>query len=121
MDADCEFKRLNSVHPTPTFKQRFTKLLKPIVSFLRQLFFRLVIYLDDILIIGHSKESAEEVVNQVFHLFVSLGFVIHKEKSIMSPTQSIEYISLGTDTIAMTFSLPQKKVEKLKEIESRLE
>ena len=39
----------------------------------------------------------------------------------MSPTQSIEYISLGTDTIAMTFSLPQKKVEKLKEIESRLE
>ncbi|KZR98775.1 Uncharacterized protein APZ42_005654, partial [Daphnia magna] len=73
----------------------FIKLLKPIVSFLRQRGVRLVIYLHDILIIGHSKESAEEAVNQVFHLFVSLGFVIHEEKSIMLPTQFLEYIGLG--------------------------
>jgi hypothetical protein len=94
----------------------FTKLLKPIVSFLRQRGVRLVIYLDDILIIGHSKESAEEAVCQVFHLFVSLGFVIHEEKSIMVPTQSLEYIGLGIDTISMTFSLPSKKLDKLKEM-----
>ncbi len=42
----------------------FTKLLKPIVSFLRQRGVRLVIYLNDILIIGHSKESAEEAVSR---------------------------------------------------------
>ncbi len=94
----------------------FTKLLKPIVSFLRQRGVRLVIYLDDILIIGHSKESAEEAVNQVFHLFVSIGFVFHEEKSIMSPIKSLEYIGLCIDTIAMTFSLPPKKVELLKEM-----
>ena len=47
--------------------------------FLRQCCVRLVIYLNDILIIVQSKESAEEAVNQVSHLFVSLGFLIHEE------------------------------------------
>lgn len=92
----------------------FTKLLKPIVSFVRQRGVRLFIYLNDILIIGHSKESAEEAVSRYseFHLFVSLGFVIYEEKSIMVPTQSLEYIGLGIDTISMTSSLPSKKKDK---------
>lgn len=34
----------------------------------------------------------------------------------MLPTQSLEYIGLGIDTITMSFSLPSKKVKKLKEM-----
>jgi hypothetical protein len=96
----------------------FTKLLKPIVSFLRQRGVRLVIYLDDILIIGHSKESAEEAVSRysVFRLFISLGFVIHEEKSIMVPTQSLEYIGLGINMIS---SLPSHQIPT-NQIPSRL-
>lgn len=91
----------------------FTKLLKPIASFLRQRGLRLVVYLDDILVVSHSKESAQEAVKQVTALFISLGFVIHEEKSVMVPTQSLEYIGLVIDTAALTFSLPPKKVDKL--------
>lgn len=93
----------------------FTKLLKPIIGFLRQQGLRLVVYLDDILIIGHSREETQEAVKQVVGLLESLGFVIQEEKSVREPSQSLEYIGLMIDTISMSFILPQKKKEKLVE------
>ncbi len=57
----------------------FTKLLKPIVGFLRKQGLRLVVYLDDILIIGHSEESTRKAIKLVVNLFESLGFVIQSE------------------------------------------
>ena len=70
----------------------FTKLLKPIIGFLRQQGLRLVVYLDDILIIGPYKESTREAVKLVVSLFESLGFVIQDEKSVLEPSQLLEYI-----------------------------
>lgn len=77
----------------------FTKLLKPIIGFLRQQGLRLVVYLDDILIIGHSREETQEAVKQVVGLLESLGFVIQEENSVREPSQSLEYIGLMIDTI----------------------
>jgi len=91
----------------------FTKLLKPIVGFLRQQGLRLDIYLDDILIISQSKESAREAVKLVVNLFEILGFVIQDEKSVLEPSQLLEYTGLVIDTNSMTFSLPHKKRDKL--------
>ena len=48
---------------------------------------RLVVYLDDILIIGHSMESTREAVKLVVNLFESLGFLIQDEKSVLEPSQ----------------------------------
>jgi hypothetical protein len=87
----------------------FTKLLKRIVGFLRKQGLRLVVYLDDILIIGHSEESTREAVKLVVNLFESLGFVIQGEKSILEPSQVLEYIGLVIDTNSMNFCLLQKK------------
>lgn len=97
----------------------FTKLLKPIVGFLLQQGLRLVVYLDDILIIGHSREEAQEAVKQVVGLLESLGFVIQEEKSVREPSQSLEYIGLMIDTISMSCILHQKKKEILVEQCSR--
>ncbi len=93
----------------------FTKILRPIVGFLRQQGLRLVVYLDDILIIGHSREAAQEAVKRVVDLLESLGFVIQDEKSVREPSQSLEYIGLVIDTISMSFTLPSKKKLKLLE------
>ncbi len=68
-----------------------------------------MVYLDDILIIGHSEESTREAVKLVVNFFESLGFVIQGEKSILEPSQVLEYIGLVIDTNSMSFCLLQKK------------
>ena len=57
----------------------FTKLLKPVAAFLRTRGVRLVLYLDDMLIIG-SKVSGNSVVHSAIDFLTALGFNIHKEK-----------------------------------------
>lgn len=93
----------------------FTKILKPVISFLRQQGLRIVVYHDDILIIGHSKIAAKRAVTIVVDLLESLGFVIQEEKSVREPSQSLEYIGLVIDTNTMSFLPPSKKKEKLLE------
>ena len=54
----------------------FTKLLRVVIAHLRKLGLRLVIYLDDILVVASSQLAARLAVNQVRSLLESLGFVI---------------------------------------------
>jgi hypothetical protein len=91
----------------------FTKILKPVVGFLQQQGLRLVVYLDDILIIGSSEVETRKAVKMVVDLFEFLGFVIQLEKSVTEPSQSLEYIGLVVDANAMSFTLPLGKKESL--------
>jgi hypothetical protein len=59
------------------------------MAFLRRQGIRLVIYLDDILILNESKSGLEADINTVIDLLQSLGFLINWEKSIVVPTQTI--------------------------------
>ena len=58
----------------------FTKLLKVAVTFLRLSGIRLVIYLNDLLIIGTTAEECSDAVAQVIHVLESLGFLINFKK-----------------------------------------
>lgn len=91
----------------------FRKLLKPVISGLRQRGIRIVNYLDDILIMAHSEKEVHRAFGEVLKLITTLGFVIHSEKSVLIPTQRLEYLGLVIDTVAMTFSLPLDKRTKL--------
>jgi hypothetical protein len=91
----------------------FTKLLKPLVAFFRERGIRLVIYLDDILILGSSKEKLTEDVGLVRSVLESVGFIVNEEKSSCEPSQNIEFLGLIVDTIAMSLSLPQPKVKSV--------
>lgn len=62
----------------------FTKLLKPIVKFLRNQGCMLVVYLDDILIIGNSYEECKNNVKTVIKLFEYLGFLVNYGKNYSS-------------------------------------
>ena len=44
----------------------------------------------------------------------SLGFIIHPDKSVVRPTQSIQYLGVITATKAMSVTLTQEKKENLK-------
>lgn len=87
----------------------FTKILRVVVAFLRRRGIRLVIYLDDILLIGTTREETSLAVQQVKDLLESLGFIISATNSIQIPTQSLEYLGLVIDTLSMRFSLSDRK------------
>lgn len=84
----------------------FTKILRPVAAHLRKLGWRLIFYLDDILLLGGSKAEATEAVTVVANLLADLGFVINEAKSIMEPSQKLEYIGLIIDKVTMSFILP---------------
>ena len=65
----------------------FTKLLKPVVAWLRGQGIRLIVYLDDILIMASSVELVKQHKQITIRLLESLGFLINYDKSMLIPTQ----------------------------------
>jgi hypothetical protein len=88
----------------------FTKLLRVAVAYLRRLGIKLVIYLDDLLILGSTSQECAAAVALVISTLESLGFLINFKKSETVPTQCIEYIGLITDSLSMSFRLTDKKI-----------
>ena len=88
----------------------FTKLLWVVVGFLRKNGIRLVIYLDDLLFINDSRDGVLNDLKVAVDLLESLGFLINWEKSIVVPSQIMEYIGLVVDSVRLSFSLPAEKV-----------
>ena len=89
----------------------FTKTLKPVAALGRQL---VIIYLDDILLMGESKEQAQERVAALIYLLQCLGFVINTEKTITDPTQKLEFLGFMVNTMTMELSLPSEKLKKIR-------
>lgn len=87
----------------------FTKILKPVAKYLRQLGVKMIIYLDDILLFGNTFEECHQSVIMTKNLLVSLGFLINENKSILSPTQNIEFLGFNFNSKTMTISLPTEK------------
>jgi hypothetical protein len=91
----------------------FTKLLRVVVAYLRKNRLRLIIYLDDILIVASSLLAARSAVALTKKTLESLGFVISLEKSVEDPVQILEYLGLSINTITMKLSLPEKKISDI--------
>ena len=91
----------------------FTKLLKIPVSVLRRLNILIIIYLDDMLLIGHTIEETLMARDTVIFLLQQLGFVLNLKKSVLTLTQRIEFLGVTVDSLIMTLSLPEKKVSKV--------
>ena len=91
----------------------FTRLMKPVAGFLRKRGIRLVLYLDDMLIIGSTPQETRQFTQMAMDLLESLGFVINKEKSILTPSRLITFLGFTINSMRMLFTLPQEKVQKL--------
>ena len=90
----------------------FTKLLRPVVAFLRTRNIRLLIYLDDILLVASSPLILRQHTNIVINLLQDLGFIINFEKSILTPTQILEFLGFIINAVTMKFYLPPEKITK---------
>ena len=63
----------------------FTKFLKPVAAFLRKQGYRIIIYLDDFLLLFSSKAEALRLTQMSLSLLQSVGFLINWTKSTLSP------------------------------------
>lgn len=59
----------------------FTKILKPVIGSLRSSGFQSVVYLDDILVLGPSRQECLSNIRATMTLLQSLGFTINVSKS----------------------------------------
>ena len=84
--------------------------MKVVVAYLRERGIRLIIYLDDILIMCHSIIEAQQHRDLVIRLLESLGFIVNLEKSVLNPSQIMEYLGMVVNSINMSLSLPDLKV-----------
>ena len=92
----------------------FTKVLRPLVTHWRLEGLRIIFYLDDGLNIGNSYTNCANSTATVLNCLQSAGFLVNVEKSQLEPKQSGEWLGFEIDTRKMMYSVPQKKVDKLK-------
>ena len=91
----------------------FTKLLKPVYASLRMLGHSNSGYIDDSLLVADTEPECEENVKDTTGLMSDLGFIIHKEKSVMKPTKQITFLGKNINSENMTVSLPDDKVQTI--------
>ena len=91
----------------------FTKLLKPVFAHLRTLGLASVVYLDDTLLQGQQFSDCLLNVSKTVKLLDSLGFTVHPKKSVLKPSQQIEFLGFILNSRDMTVRLTQKKAESL--------
>ena len=88
----------------------FTALTKPILFLCHHEGFHIVIYLDDILILLHSKWAGKRAYSFLCSLLVRIWICINLSKSDIFLTQTFCFLGLCWDTVHMSVSLPPDKL-----------
>ncbi|EAL73842.1 hypothetical protein DDB_G0267210 [Dictyostelium discoideum AX4] len=99
----------------------FTMLLRPVLRMLRDINVSVIAYLDDLLIVGSTKEECLSNLKKTMDLLVKLGFKLNLEKIVLEPTQLITFLGLQIDSVSMKLLVPkEKKKGVIKEIRNFL-
>ena len=99
----------------------FTKTLKPAIVLLQEMGMRLIAYIDDILVLAESRELLINQAAGMCYLLENLGFLINQKKSILEPSQTMEFLGFTVDTVAMEIKLPSDKLKIIRAESQRLE
>ncbi|XP_068738744.1 uncharacterized protein [Montipora capricornis] len=91
----------------------FTKILKPVYAHLRVLGHTCMGHIDDSLLIAQNPNDCVNNIHDTVHLFSKLGFIVHPEKSILKPTQEIEFLGFIINSLTMTVRLSASKSTKV--------
>ena len=98
----------------------FTKIMKPVVGFLRSKGVRCVIYLDDLLVMHQDKEELKDQSALAVNLLEALGFLVNYPKSQLEPSQTTVYLGFVIDSVKKELQLPNEKVDKIRTDATRL-
>ena len=78
--------------------------------------FHIIIYLDDILVLVHSKQAGKRAHSFFCSLLVRLGLHINFSKSHICLTQTFSFLGLCWDTVHMSVSLPPDKLADIQQL-----
>ena len=84
----------------------FTKVLKPMISHLRLNSFKIVIFLDDMLLIAGSFLECLNQLALLHRLIEDLGFIVNDKKSQLEPTTIISFLGFIIDSVSKKLFLP---------------
>ncbi|KAJ8333524.1 hypothetical protein SKAU_G00415320 [Synaphobranchus kaupii] len=90
----------------------FSKCVEAALTSMRNSGLRLFAYLDDYLLCSQTREMAVRNTQSLLSHLSELGFSVNREKSVLTPTQCIEYLGLKLDAVAYRAYLSQSRVEK---------
>lgn len=102
---------LGLVHPDLYYLP--TKILKPVYAHLRTLGYTCMGHIVDSLLVASAYNDCENNITATVELFTNLGFTIHPDKSILKPTQEIEFLGFWINSLTMTVRLPTTKATKV--------
>ena len=91
----------------------FTKLLHPVIAVLRQAGIHLVIYLDDILVMGRNRAEALRATPTLLHLLYGLGFIVNLKESQLLPSRVLVYLGFEVDSERMVLRVSPERVHKI--------
>lgn len=91
----------------------FTRIVKPLLAYLRNSGLKSICYLDDLLLLGGSREECNMNVQETVRLFAETGFVINLEKSVLTPSQRVEFLGFVLDSRVMNVTIPRGKADKI--------
>ena len=92
-----------------------TKVVKPIIAFLRATWAILIsVYMDDMLIQASSASEALLHTQLVMLVMMALGWSFNWEKSVLIPSQTVVHLGFVFDTESMTIACPKDKIDRLR-------
>ncbi|KAI2653889.1 ORF V: Enzymatic polyprotein [Labeo rohita] len=91
----------------------FTKVAEAALSPLWQTGIRILNYLDDWLLIAHSRDLLCEQRDLVLRHLSHLGLQVNREKSKLSPVQRISFLGVELDSVSMTARLTNERAQSV--------
>ena len=93
--------------------RQFTKLLKPVYAHLREQGHVSTAFLDDSLLLADIEQACIENIQATVQLLRSLGFIVHLEKSMLVPSQTIQYLGVIINSCDMAVTLTEERKASL--------
>ena len=113
---DLTYEYLTNMFGMGPSARLFTKVLTPVVRFLRKaLDAQVTGYIDDFLQQDEDRERCARKTRAAIIIFFCLGFKVNGDKSEIVPTKKIAHLGFEWDTQHMMVTLPARKVDKLRE------
>ena len=91
----------------------FTKIMRPVIAWLRQIGCRMITYIDDNLIMAPTQVEAACLAEIAISLLEALGFVVNYPKSIIQPCQELQFLGFSINSADMNIRVPKEKLKKL--------
>lgn len=94
----------------------FTKILRPVTQYLKAKGILIINYLDDFILFGDTAFECARHLELTIVILQKLGFIINYKKCNLIPSQTITFLGFLFNSKELSFSVPEKKIVKIKNI-----